>query len=178
MENDNFENEIWLPISDYPNYQISNYGRVKSLKYRKSNEEHLLKPVNIRGYLAIDLGKGNRKFIHRLVASAFIPNDDIFKTQINHIDENKHNNCADNLEWCDCKYNINYGLHNEKCAKSNLNHPNISKPIKQYSLDGILINIFPSIHEIERQLGFNPSHISECCNGKLKSSHGYIWRYV
>ncbi len=189
MENDDFENEIWLPIADYPNYQISNYGRVKSLERTifmpnggiKYIPEKLLTPCqSSNGYLKVNLydnGKHKLISIHRLVANAFIPNHNNFP-QINHKDENKENNHIDNLEWCNCVYNINFGTRNKKSSISQINHPKKSKQVNQYSLDGkTLIKIWQSTHEIERQLGYSHQNISNCCKGKYKSAYGSIWRF-
>ena len=113
--------EQWRPIEEYEGlYEVSNMGRVKSLE-RIDKNNHLvkgkiLKPVMMKnGYLRVDLSKeGKHKMfsVHRLVGMTFIPNPEGLP-QINHIDEDKTNNRVDNLEWCDCKYNINYGAHNE-----------------------------------------------------------------
>lgn len=65
----------------------------------------------------------------------------------------------------------------EKISIANKNNPAYSKPVFQYSLDGILIKEFPSAMQVKRELGFNNAHISLCCNGKRKSAQGYIWRY-
>jgi hypothetical protein len=96
-------------------YQISNLGRVKSLGNLQNRKEKLLK-TNIRnGYYTTYLYKNNKKksfLCHRLVAEAFIPNPKNLP-QVNHKDENKLNNCVNNLEWCTNGYNINYS-----CAKS------------------------------------------------------------
>lgn len=113
--------EIWKPIKGYEGlYEISNKGRVKSLAryykafgYRKIRiEEKIMSPVESpQGYYQIGLSKeGAKKHvqIHRLVAQAFIPNPQNLPF-INHKDENKKNNCIDNLEWCTPEYNVNYG---------------------------------------------------------------------
>ena len=110
--------EIWKDIPDYEGlYQVSNYGRVKSLHFGK---EKLLKPQpNSNGYLRVYLYKEKKqklKYVHQLVAIAFIPNNNpIEKTEINHIDENKENNCVNNLCWITHKENCNYGtkLHRQ-----------------------------------------------------------------
>ena len=100
--------EIFKDIKNYEGlYQVSNLGRVYSVRNNK-----ILKPkLNKYGYLSVNLKyKGSRvtKSIHRLVGEAFIPNPNDLP-QVNHKDEDKTNNCVDNLEWCTAKYNHNYG---------------------------------------------------------------------
>lgn len=114
--------EYWRPVVGYDGlYMVSNLGRVKSLNYMHTGKEHLLRLLkNGGGYLQVDLwncGKMKRYSVHRLVAMAFIPNPDNLP-QVNHKDEDKLNNCVDNLEWCDGKYNSNYGTRNERISKS------------------------------------------------------------
>lgn len=161
--------EVWKDIDGYEGlYKISNLGRIKSLKKGK---EIILKPRKDKdGYLQVGLWKnGNKKqkTVHRLVALHFIPNNDLFKTEINHKDENKENNNLNNLEWTDHITNINYGNRNKK----------LSKEVKQFSLDGAFIQSFQSTQEIQRQLGYYCSAISECCNGKRKTAYGFRWEY-
>lgn len=113
--------EIWRDIKGFEElYQVSNFGRIKSLeKYVKCNggsfrikKEQILKPGKSKtGYLNVVLRKNNISYtyyVHRLVAEAFLPNPNNW-LYINHKDENKHNNKANNLEWCTKKYNTNYG---------------------------------------------------------------------
>ena len=163
--------EIFKDIVGYEGlYQVSNLGSVKSLNYNRTGREGLLSPgVNTRGYLIVNLCKNGEQKpfkVHRLVAQAFIPNP-LNYPQINHKDENKTNNSVDNLEWCDCQYNIDYS---------------ISKPVAQYDLNGNLINVWKSIREAARQLGFDnsSSSIAKCCNGSKRYStvHNYKWRYI
>lgn len=93
-------NEIWKDIPGYENkYQVSNLGNVYSYKHKR-----ILKPYVVRkGYLRVDLFDKNftrrHQKVHRLVATAFIPNPEN-KPQINHIDGNTGNNVVTNLEWC------------------------------------------------------------------------------
>lgn len=159
--------EIFKDIEGYENYQVSNYGSVKSLGNGKTRKEKVLKPFNTtKGYLYVDLYKqGKRKnyYIHRLVAQAFLPNPNNLP-EINHKDEDKTNNHVTNLEWCDRKYNINYGTLKEK----------LSKPVICIETG----KIYPSTMEVQRELGFAQSHISSACNGKLKQAYGYTWKYV
>lgn len=162
--------EIFKDIEGYEGlYQISNLGSVKSLGNGNSNnsKEKILKPTkDKKGYLYVDLYKdGKRKTykVHRLVAQTFIENPNNLP-QVNHKDEDKTNNAVENLEFCDAKYNINYGTRNEK----------ISKQLMCLETG----KIYPSTREVQKQLGFAHSNISKCCNGKLKQAYGYTWCYV
>ena len=160
--------EIWRDIEGYEGlYQISNKGNVKSLY---NGSERILKPRdNGRGYYKIELyNDGVRKYfkLHRLVAQAFIPNPHNLP-EINHRDENKKNNCVENLEWIRHIDNCNYGTRNER----------ISRKILQYSRSGEFIREWPSAIEVERLLGIHRVNIAQCCKGKRKSAGGFIWRY-
>lgn len=173
--------EIWKDKKDYEgHYQVSNCGRVKSLRRLVTNqynsfyiEEKILKPKKDRyGYLYVNLYKNNIKKVyqvHRLVAEAFIDNPDNLP-QVNHRDENKLNNNVDNLEWCTHEYNINYGTRNKKVSKK------LSKPVLQYTLDGEFVREWKSTMECGRN-GYNQGHIVNCCQGKHKTHKGYIWKY-
>lgn len=162
------EEENWKDVFGYEGlYQVSNLGRVKSLGNGKIRKEKILKPTNNgRGYLIVHLskeGKMKNYRVHRLVASSFIPNDNLLKTDVNHKDENPANNRVENLEWCTKAYNNNYSL---------------SKPVIQYTLAGKPIALFPSAKEAGRRLGFSNGHICDCCNGKQKNYKGFKWRYA
>ena len=110
-------NEQWRDVEGYDGmYQVSDLGRVRSLKFGK---ERILKNHTLpSGYVQIGLTKNGRvkmKYIHRLVAQAFIPNSDETKTQINHINEVKSENRVSNLEWCSAQYNVTYNdIHKRK----------------------------------------------------------------
>lgn len=122
-----------------PIYAVSNCGNVKTIEhYRRGNhtdslalfKEHFkFQQIDKDGYKRVMLygTKPYKKFVpvHRLVAIAFLPNPDNYD-QINHKDENKHNNDISNLEWCDCLYNNNYGTRNERIskAKTGVKRPN------------------------------------------------------
>ena len=100
--------EEWKVITEFPNYEISSYGRIKN------KDGMILKPyVNHKGYLKIGLTKDkkcHKKRVHRLVAEAFIENPYNYP-QVNHKDENKQNNCVYNLEWCTNQQNQNYSKY-------------------------------------------------------------------
>ena len=120
------QNEIWKDIEGYEGlYQVSNLGRVKSLeridRLGRLKPGVILRPkVERGGYLLVGLhkeGKQKMFLVHRLVAHAFIPNPEGLP-EINHRDEDKTNNLVDNLEYCDRKYNMNYGTRNERMTKN------------------------------------------------------------
>ena len=162
------KDEVWCPINGYEGlYEVSDQGRVKSLKFGK---ERILKPVRTpKGYLIINLYKnGEMKSyrIHRLVAKTFIPNPDNLP-EVNHKDENKENNSVQNLEWCDSKYNNNYGTRTDRC----------SKPVLQFTKDGEFVKEWKSTIDVQRNLGYFHNNISYCCTGRYKSAYNFIWKY-
>ena len=163
--------EIWKDKKNYEgHYQVSNCGRVKSIKFGK---ERILKPLtNSSGYLCVNLYKNGiikTYLVHRLVAEVFLPNPNNYK-EVNHKDECKTNNVVTNLEWCDRSYNNNYGTARQRMVEKK------SKSVLQYDLEGNFIKEWQSTRECERN-GFNHSVICKCCNGKLKTYKGFIWKY-
>lgn len=165
--------EFWLETI-YKDYYISNHGR---LKHVFKNGERLCKPsTSKKGYLMFAIKRGHSKFIHRLVAMAFIPNPNNYP-QVNHINENKMDNRVENLEWCTAKYNANYGIgsHNRRKKLAELANTR-SKLIKQYSMQGEFIKSYKGRIELGRN-GFNYTAIIACCERHTKYSQGYVWRY-
>lgn len=141
--------EIWKDIQGYENlYQVSNLGRVRSLTHidslGRTKYGKVLKPCfdGKSNYLHVGL-KGKCVNVHRLVAEAFIDNPHNYD-EVNHIDENKTNNCVSNLEWCTHKYNNNYGTkpllsrgnNNPQCKLSENDVLEIRKRYKPHSKDG------------------------------------------
>ena len=153
-------------IKDYEGeYAITRDGKVWSYKRNK-----FLKPILENGYHKVNLckdGKYKAFRIHRLVAEAFIPNPKGLP-QVNHKDENKSNNCVENLEWCDAKYNMNYGTRTKRAAEK------LSKPVYCEELD----RVFDGARQAGRELGLDPSSILKCCKGRYKTAGEYHWRYA
>lgn len=173
--------ELWKDIPNFEGlYQVSNLGNIKSLN-RKVNgrwgktkvKEKILIPANDKdGYKIVTLCKNGKQKtfkIHRIVAEIFLDNPNSYKC-INHKDENKQNNCVENLEWCTFKYNANYGT----CIKRRVKK--MSKVVLQYDLNKNFIAKYRSVNEAHKKT--NVFHIYDCCNGKLKTAGGYIWRYI
>ena len=209
------------PVPGYEGcYEVDNLGRVFSVDriiqvndngriYDKPVHGAILKQTNhSRGYKTVALtkyGKTKQEYVHRIVASAFIPNPDNLPA-VNHKDEDKTNNFVDNLEWCTVSYNNTYGEktkkqaekirgiphkedHKEKISNSlkeyYKTHVSAStgrksekrKPISQFDLDGNFIREYPSIHEASDGTISRRRNITAVCNGKRKSAYGYIWRW-
>lgn len=200
--------EIWKDIEGYEGlYQVSNFGNVKGVKrvIKRANnsnfsvKEHLLKiRYNHKGYKMVWLSKqGKQKFcsIHRLVAKAFIPNPNNLP-QVNHKDEDKTNNHADNLEWCTNAYNINYNnkaaiergiktrkeKYNWKDAyekmldtKTKMGVYTRPIPINQFTWDGFFVKRFLSAEQVKRELGITSAN--QVAKGQKRHAGGYIWLY-
>ena len=166
--------EHWKSITGYEGlYEVSDIGRVKSLKYGK---ERILKPRETYcGYLQVSLckdGQIKQTYVHRLVAEAFIQNQNNLET-VNHKDEVKTNNTVSNLEWMSLEDNINYGTRNKRIAEA------LSNQVKMFDKStGELLATFPSTNEAEMITGIAQQNISKCCLGKRKYAGGYIWRYI
>lgn len=176
--------EIWKDIIDFEGlYQISNYGRVKSLTNKSNhNKEIIMKQkINNKGYMQLTLCKNSKqitKRVHRLVAEAFIPNPNNLP-QVNHIDENKLNNNVNNLEWCNNSYNQ---LHANRLGLNKRRLERVkevcNKPVIQYSLNGRKITKYKSLREASDKTGCSYKSMSLCALGKVKTCGGYIWKYL
>lgn len=169
--------EEWRQIRGFPDYLVSNYGRVKSLsrnyKYG-SHEDIILKTNDRRGYRGVTLFRDGARYyksVHRLVAEAFIPNPDKLPL-VNHKDENKSNNRVDNLEWCTRLYNANYGSSRQKISDR------VSSKVGQYTKDGVLVAVWDSMTLASKNVGACLSEISKSCKDNRYSAGGYKWRKI
>ena len=149
-------------------YAVTQTGKIWSYLSSK-----FLKPCKDKdGYLKVILMKdGKRKsfFVHRLVLMTFNPVDNMESFQVNHKDENKENNYLYNLEWLNCKDNINYGTGIKRRSKK------ICHKIKCVETG----EIFNSQKEVTIYLGQKSmSNISSCLSGKQETCGGYHWERV
>lgn len=171
--------EIWKDINGFEGlYQISNLGRIKALSKKSGflvRKEHILNPtIKENGYEQIDLQKNNektKKYIHRLVAEAFIPNLNNYPC-INHIDYNKRNNNVSNLGWCTYSQNNSYS----RCQIIGGLARRI--PVVQYDKQGNVIKIWDCATTASKELNILNTNITACCKGRCKSAYGYIWKYL
>ena len=182
--------EIWVDIKDFEGlYQVSNYGRVKSLNYRNTGREKILKAIrkdNDRLYVFLyKNGVAKQVDIHRLVAEAFLPNPE-HKPDVHHKDKNPQNNNVENLIWLTKKeHRAEHPEQYEAVAKTNKKV--FSKPINQYDLDGNFIKKWSSAMDVERELGFHHANLLKCCKGgynrkgklvNITKAYGSIWKYA
>jgi len=173
-------------MNDFPNYGISECGKVLKCKKSKRSHSKILKPeISKCGYLRLQLTKDNKrihKFVHNLVAETFIANFEN-KPQVNHKDGNKLNNNLDNLEFVTCSENAlhAYKLKLRKTPNAGLGKIGIlnhnSKKVNQYSLEGNFIKTWDSMMDIQRELKILQSKISLVCNFKRNQAYGFIWRF-
>lgn len=153
--------EIFKDIKGYPNYQISNYGRVWN-----TNTQRYLKPSpKENGYMAVNMvainGKRKKEYLHRLVAIAFIDNPDNLP-QIDHIDRDRSNNKVENLRWVSSSQNQRNTANNRQ--------------ISQYDKDGNLIATFGSIAEAVESVNGSTSGMYSYLQGRTQYYKGFTWK--
>lgn len=161
--------EEWKSIKGFENYEISSKGHVRNVKTGRILKDH----HTIVGYLQIGLcvgGKHTSKYVHRLVAEAFIPNPDK-KSDVNHIDEDKENNMVDNLNWMTRSENVNWGNRNEKSAVSQYKQIIVIYRDNTYEE-------WPSASVVARELGLRQGNIVNVLRGRAKTYHGLRFKYT
>lgn len=167
--------EVWKDVlGSEGKYKVSSEGRVMSVR-----RNLILKPQARRhGYLAVWISRNGRWYqesIHRLVAEAFCEQRD-GANEVNHINEDKTDNRAVNLEWCTRSENCKAGTLPKRKHGWLLNGKT-SKPIRQYTLDGDFVREYPSIAEATRN-GFAGGNVLHAIQGKYSHAYGYLWRYA
>ena len=170
-----FSKEEWREIPGYEGkYFISSFGNVKVVyKWIKDNEKILSPMLNKDGYYQVNLSirkKVKHHRIHRLVAEAFIENPNGYP-MVNHKDENKLNNHADNLEWCDQTYNIRYGTRTQRCfetMKRNNRRRYIltSKEVEEIRRTCVPYDYELGIKSMARKYGVSPTAITNIIHMK------------
>lgn len=165
--------EIWKPITEATNYEVSNLGRVRNTKTGKTFNPS----PGGNGYKQVSLkilatNKDERRYVHRLVAQYFIPNPE-GKREVNHINGDKTNNCVDNLEWSTSSENQKKKYQsNPDCVTCNL-------PIAQ--LDPItheVIATYPSVVAACRALGHKRNQLDKALKKRATQAFGFHWKYL
>ena len=157
---------IWATVPGFSMYEASTEGHV-----RRKSTGHVLSERDSKGYLKVnvvdDEGRHRTIDVHRLVAAAFLENDNGYE-QVNHKDECKTNNAPTNLEWCTCEYNLAYGV-GRLCPWR--------KQVEQL-YDGKVVAVHDSIGAAARAVGAKPSKISRVCHGERRSCRGFGFRFA
>ena len=159
-------------INECQKYEISNFGKIRNIKTQRIRKAK----INNKGYEQIILfinSKPKSYYVHRLVASNYIKNPNHYK-EINHINENKLDNRVCNLEYCDTKYNCNYGTRNQRIINAKRQ---TFKTIIQKDKNNNIIRIWNDIIEIQQETKYNKHNIYKCCENKYKYAYGYKWEY-
>ena len=137
--------EVWKEISGSNHFEVSTDGRIRQFDSIKtpwtSDNDYDIVTIRING-------KPKHLRVHKLVGEAFLPKWSSEHNQINHKDENKHNNKVGNLEWCDASYNCNYG--NGKQSRYNDGQP---IKVAQYTPNGEYVKTYNSIEEAYKSIG-------------------------
>lgn len=185
--------EVWKDIENFEGlYQVSSEGKIKSLervdrKGRIVRERIMHTHYDAQGYVHVKLNKDAKqytKYVHRLVAQAFIPNPENKET-VNHKDENKANNTLENLEWMTMKENANYGTRNERtkahtdwdALRLKLSDAAHKKKIYQLK-DGKIVKEWNSITEASRFFGVSLRAIQCVLRGENPSCKGFQFAYA
>lgn len=173
--------QIWKDVSGFDGYQVNEDGQIRSFVNNrhgvKSTDSRMLKPVpNKHGYDTVCLGRGNRKLVHRLVASAFIPNPNNLPI-VRHLDDNPKNNRVDNLAWGTQTDNMRDCVTHGRLVGDTRSAIEARKMrVTAISENGERID-FSSIHDAARGLDLWPQHISNVLHGRLRQTGGYRFEF-
>ena len=163
------------PVKGYEGlYVVTSEGSVIGLRSGKE-----LKTTNVRGYLRVKLYRNAQPkmyLVHRIVADAFIPNDDN-KSQVNHKDGNKSNNNVENLEWVTQSENQVHAYINGLNSPTHANEVT-KKKVEQKKLNGELLRVWNSMSDASRATGIPISNITHCCKGRINHAGGFKWNYL
>lgn len=167
--------ETWKPIPKYEGrYEASDLGRIRSLVTNRVLSQG--KTGRYNNVVLCDGFGGKRTMsVHRIIAKLFCENRG-GKTEVNHINEDTHNNRAENLEWCTRVENIRHGTGIQRHADAQRNKHG-SKRMLQMTVSGEIVREFPSLKEAKRN-GFDPAFIARCAKGKHETAYGFKWRYA
>ena len=180
----NMGKEVWKSINGYEGlYEVSNLGRVRSVDRIVDGRNGVVSGKilsfsdNGTGYKQVCLCKENiksTKYVHRLVAEAFIPNTQKL-TDVNHKNEHRYDNVVSNLEWCTKEYNQNY---NNCPLKRRLALISIrGKGVCSYNVDGNLVKEYLCVSDVQND-GYIRRNVVMCCQGKRRTCGGLFWAFV
>lgn len=168
--------EQWKAIEGFEKYEVSDLGRVRNIKTGRI----LTQRSKINDYMYVRLlsaeGKQFARYTHRLVASAFVRNT-CEGDQVNHKDEDKMNNRSSNLEWCSCRYNINYGTRTLRAQEQRQERCYKARRVVRISEDGEQMCL-KSLRAAARFAGVSKSTLFAALNGTNSTAGGYRWRYA
>ena len=167
--------ELWKNIENASNYEVSNCGNIRNKTTKYVLKQRLTKTGYYQVSIKLDnTGKFQNQYVHRLVAIAWLPNEDN-KPSVNHKDGNKNNNSVDNLEWM--TYVEQQAHRTNILGKKNSGSP---KKVGQFTKDGKLINIYQSVEEAASAFGKSRVNIDSAIHHKKnqQTAYGYVWKYI
>lgn len=175
--------EEWKAVVGFEGlYEVSSFGRIKSLKRRGNWKEHIMKTcVHKNGYERVELNKDGKPYyclVHRLVATSFIPNPEN-KPEVNHKNGDKTDNKVDNLEWATKSENIKHAYNNrlvsEDVIENRIKKMNNAHRKQVMRSDGI---IFDSVKSAAESIGVSTGYVSNAAHGRCNSVRGYKFTFI